>query len=148
MTSNLGSDAILRMTDQGALDMEIEAHIRTLLKQHLRPELLNRIDETITFHQLTREHLAGIVQIQLRDLQQRLADRDLHLQISDAAMYALAEEGFDPQFGARPLKRVIQQRIENPLATQLLAGEFTPGDTVHVDYEGKSFRFSTAVAAT
>ena len=142
MTSNLGSQAILEMTDAGALDMEIEAHTRELLKKALRPELLNRIDATITFHQLTREHLADIVEIQLAHLRTRLADRGLSLQVSPEATRALATEGYDPQFGARPLKRVIQQRLENPLAMQLLAGEFEGGDTIVVDYEGMSFTFT------
>ncbi|UCD74620.1 MAG: ATP-dependent chaperone ClpB [Phycisphaerales bacterium] len=143
MTSNLGSDAILKMSEDGALDVEIEAHMRQILKAAFRPELLNRIDETITFTQLTKEDLAGIVQIQLKNLRNRLAERNLSLTLSDDATKALAEEGFDPQFGARPLKRVIQQRIENPLATKLLAGDFEPGDAIHVDFQGKSFVFTT-----
>ena len=141
MTSNIGSQAILEMTDQGALDLEIEAHMRDLLKKTMRPELLNRIDETIIFNQLTRKDLAGIVEIQVAHLRRRLADRGLSLDLTDAAKSALAEEGYDPQFGARPLKRVIQQRIENPIATQILAGAFNPGDTIRADYQGKSFKF-------
>jgi ATP-dependent Clp protease ATP-binding subunit ClpB len=144
MTSNLGSDIILRMAEEGALDIEIEAQMGDMLRKTFRPELLNRIDETITFHQLTKEDLAGIVQIQLRNLRTRLADRELTLQITDAATAALADEGYDPQFGARPLKRVIQQRIENPLATRILAGEFDPGEAILLDYEGKSFVFRKA----
>ena len=143
MTSNLGSDAILKLAEQGAMDVEIEAHMRQVLKAAFRPELLNRIDETITFHQLTKDDLAGIVQIQLRNLRQRLAERELSLDITDAATAALADEGYDPQFGARPLKRVIQQRIENPLASKILAGELTEGDTVTIDYQGKSFTFTS-----
>ena len=139
MTSNMGSQAILEMTDQGALDLEIEAHMRDLLKKTMRPELLNRIDETIIFNQLTRENLAGIVEIQVAHLRRRLADRGLSLDLTDAAQSALAEEGYDPQFGARPLKRIIQQRLENPIATQILAGNFNPGDTIKADYQGKSF---------
>jgi len=148
MTSNLGSDIILKMTEDGALDIEIEAQMREILKKAFRPELLNRIDETITFHQLTREDLAGIVQIQLRNLRTRLADRELTLEMNDEAMRALASEGYDPQYGARPLKRVIQQRIENPLATRILAGDFNPGDAISVDYQGKSFVFRKAAAQT
>ncbi len=139
MTSNIGSQAILEMTDQGALDLEIEAHMRDLLKKTMRPELLNRIDETIIFNQLTQENLAGIVEIQIGHLRGRLADRGLSLELTDAAKSALAEEGYDPQFGARPLKRIIQQRIENPIAAQILAGNFNPGDTIKADYQGKSF---------
>ena len=139
MTSNIGSQAILEMTDQGALDLEIEAHMRDLLKKTMRPELLNRIDETIIFNQLTQENLVRIVEIQIGHLRGRLADRGLSLELTDAAKSALAEEGYDPQFGARPLKRIIQQRLENPIATQILAGNFNPGDTIKADYQGKSF---------
>ncbi len=141
MTSNIGSQQILQLTESGALDVEIEAHVRDLLKKVLRPELLNRIDETIIFHQLSREHLAGIVEIQLANLRRRLADRGLLLELSKQAKHALAAEGYDPQFGARPLKRVIQQRIENPLATRLLSGDFNEGDLIRVSYEGNSFTF-------
>ncbi len=142
MTSNIGSQAIAEMTAQGALDVEIEAHMRDLLKRTLRPELLNRIDQTIVFGQLTREDLAGIVQIQVGRLRERLADRGLSLKLTEDAARALADEGYDQQFGARPLKRVIQQRIENPIATRILAGELSPGKTIRVDYEGKSFTFT------
>jgi len=141
MTSNLGSQAILDMVDHGAEDFEIEAHMRTLLKKTLRPELLNRIDETLIFHQLTPGDLAGIVDIQLRQLSSRLSDRGLSLDVTPEATAAIADEGYDPQFGARPLKRVIQKRIENPIAARMLAGEFNPGDTIGVGYQGKSFTF-------
>ncbi|MEY3024722.1 MAG: hypothetical protein RJA16_1548, partial [Planctomycetota bacterium] len=141
MTSNIGSAAILEMTEQGAIDAEIEAHVKSLLKKHLRPELINRIDETVIFHQLGREQLAGIVEIQAKLLAKRLAARGMHLEISDGAKKALADEGYDPQFGARPLKRVFQQRLENPIATRILAGEFNEGDTILVDHQGKSFVF-------
>jgi ATP-dependent Clp protease ATP-binding subunit ClpB len=146
MTSNIGSDVILNMAAKGAMDLEIEAHVRELLKQALRPELINRIDETITFHQLTKRDLAGIVQIQLRQLRTRLADRGLSLDVSEAAMNELAEAGYDPQFGARPLKRIIQQRLENPIAARILAGEVDAGDTIVVNYEGKSFTFARQAA--
>jgi ATP-dependent Clp protease ATP-binding subunit ClpB len=142
MTSNIGSQEILRMTAGGALDVEVEAHVRDLLKQVLRPELLNRIDETIIFHQLSREDLVQIVDIQIGNLARRLRDRGLLIEISAAAKVALGDEGYDPQFGARPLKRVIQQRIENQIATRILAGEFGPGDVIKVDYAGKSFTFT------
>jgi ATP-dependent Clp protease ATP-binding subunit ClpB len=141
MTSNIGSQHILRLTETGAEDYEIEAQVRSELKKFFRPELLNRIDEVITFHQLSRDQLRGIVDIQLADLRRRLAQRDLRLAVSDGAKDALAEEGYDPTFGARPLKRVIQQRLENPLASRLLSGDFLPGQTITIDFEGKSFRF-------
>ncbi len=141
MTSNIGSQAILDMTAGGASDAEIEDRVTALLKKSLRPELLNRIDEVITFHQLGRDELAKIVLLQVDLLRRRLASRGIGLQVSDAAALALGEIGHDPQFGARPLKRVIQQRIENPLATRILAGEFAPGDLVKVDHAADGFSF-------
>jgi len=103
----------------------------------------------VIFHALTREQLAGVVEIQLGNLRKRLAARGITLGVTAAATAALASEGYDPQFGARPLKRVIQQRIENGLAGKLLAGEFGDGDSVRVDYQGKSFTFTKiATAAT
>jgi ATP-dependent Clp protease ATP-binding subunit ClpB len=147
MTSNIGSQAIMEMAEGGAEDYQIEAHMRDLLKKVLRPELLNRIDETIIFQQLTPQDLRAITDIQLGRLQQRLAERDLSLSMTDDAKAALAGEGYDPQFGARPLKRIIQQRIENPIATRILAGEISPGDTINVDYRGKTFTFKPAPPA-
>lgn len=141
MTSNIGSQAILDMTESGALDVEIEAHVKGMLRKTLRPELLNRIDEVITFHQLGKKELATIVRIQADLLRQRLADRGIGLEITDAAALALGEQGHDPQFGARPLKRILQQRIENALATRILGGEFGPGDLIKVDHVGQSFTF-------
>ena len=95
------------------------------------------------FQQLTRDDLKGIVTIQLANLRRRLAERGLRITLTQAAIDALSSEGYDPQFGARPLKRVIQQRIENPLATRILTGDFLDGDTVHVDYERENFTFGT-----
>ena len=146
MTSNIGSHEILAMTDKGAVHEEIEAHVKELLKKHLRPELINRIDDTVIFHQLDRKQLAGIVTIQLGLLQKRLQDRGLGIEISDDATAALASEGYEPQFGARPLKRVIQQRIENPIATRILAGEFNDGDIIMVGTNGEQFTFDSRPA--
>ena len=143
MTSNIGSQQILQMTQEGALDLEIEAHVKELLKSHLRPELINRIDDTVIFRQLTEEDLAGIVQIQITNLRRRVAHREIEIEVTDRAMNALASEGYDPQFGARPLKRVIQNRIENPLATKLLVGELLDGDHIRIDYEGEQFIFDS-----
>ena len=141
MTSNIGSSAILEMTEQGAEDYEIEAQVRSQLKQHFRPELLNRIDETVVFHQLRKDQLRAIVDIQLGNLCARLADREMTLTLSDEAKDLLADEGYDPTFGARPLQRVIQQRIENPLAQKILSGDFAPGDSIAVTVSGESFAF-------
>jgi len=142
MTSNIGSQAILEMTEKGERHEVIEAHVRTILKKHLRPELLNRIDETVIFEQLKRADIARIVDIQVANLAKRLASRHIGLTLTPQAQAALASEGYDPHFGARPLKRVIQQRIENPLAGKLLEGAFREGDAIVVDYVGKSFTFS------
>ncbi len=147
MTSNLGSQAIQEMTAAGGLDVEIEAHVRGILKKSLRPELLNRIDDTIIFRQLSKDDLAAIVEIQLRHLRTRLADHGLSLHVTEAAKHALAHEGYDPQFGARPLKRVVQHRIENALAAKILAGTFEAGDTIEVDASGSAFTFRKADGA-
>ncbi|MCC6239760.1 MAG: ATP-dependent chaperone ClpB [Phycisphaerales bacterium] len=133
MTSNIGSHDIQTLTAQSAPEWEIEAAVKEQLKTHFRPEFLNRVDEMIVFHPLGKEQLARIVVVQLQHLRKRLADRGLKLELSDSAEKLLAEEGYDPQFGARPLKRVIQQRIENPLAKRILSGDFVDGDTLRVD---------------
>jgi ATP-dependent Clp protease ATP-binding subunit ClpB len=135
MTSNIGSDRIQSLTSQNAADWEIEAAVKDLLKGQFRPEFLNRVDEMIVFHPLGKEQLTLIVDVQLEHLRKRLAGRNLKLQISNQARQLLAEEGYDPTLGARPLKRVIQQRLENPLAQKILAGEFAEGDTIHVDVD-------------
>lgn len=111
-------------------------------EQFFRPELLNRIDETVVFHQLKKETLVGIAEILLSSLEQRLADRDMTLTLSDAAKEQLIAEGYDPAYGARPLARTIQKRIENPLAGRILSGEFDAGDTIEVDATGSSFTFT------
>src|SRR5204862_5986023 len=105
------------------------------LKNHFRPEFLNRIDETVVFHGLGADHIAKIAKIQLRVLEQRLAKMDLHLQVSPAALEELAKVGFDPIYGARPLKRAIQQRIENPPSRLILEGRFPPKSTIPVEVD-------------
>jgi ATP-dependent Clp protease ATP-binding subunit ClpB len=133
MTSNIGSAEIQKLAGREAESWEIEAAVKSLLKDHFRPEFLNRIDETILFHSLSRDQIGKIVDVQLDHLRKRLSDRHLNLSISPKAIQLLAEEGYDPAYGARPLKRVIQQRIENPVASKILAGEFGEGDTVQID---------------
>jgi ATP-dependent Clp protease ATP-binding subunit ClpB len=144
MTSNIGSSEIQKMASHEAPEWEVEAAVKNLLKDHFRPEFLNRIDEVILFHSLSKAQLGKIVEVQLDNLRRRLAGRNLKLVLTDAARKLLAEEGYDPTFGARPLKRVIQQRIENALAGKILGGEFGDGDTINVDVDaGKSeFAFS------
>ena len=135
MTSNIGSQQIQELTGKNAEQWEIEASVKEMLKHNFRPEFLNRIDETIVFHPLDREHLTKIVDVQLAQLRKRLALRGLHIELSDDAKKLLAEEGYDPSYGARPLKRVIQQRIENPLASRILQGHFAEGDTINVEVD-------------
>ena len=140
MTSNLGSHLIQEAPDDDYEAMKIK--VMEVVAAHFRPEFINRIDETVVFHSLGKEHMAGIAKIQLGRLEKRLAERDLKLDISPAALDQLVEVGYDPTFGARPLKRAIQTHLENPLAQRILAGDFLPGSTVHVDYkDGEGFIF-------
>jgi len=133
MTSNVGSPIIQDWTQQGKDQEAIRVRVMEELRAHLRPEFLNRIDEVIVFAPLSRDQIGTIVEIQLARLRKLLADRKLRLELSPAARNQLGEEGYDPIYGARPLKRVIQQRIQNPLALQLLQGNFRAGDSVVVD---------------
>ena len=135
MTSNIGSSEIQRLASMHAPEWEVEAAVKELLKNQFRPEFLNRIDEVIVFHTLTRDQLKRIVDVQINQLRKRLATRNIKLVISDAAKDLLGEEGFDPAYGARPLRRVIQQWIENPLSARILMGDFAAGDTVKVDVD-------------
>ena len=132
MTSNLGSHKIQQMTDEGMEQALIKIAIMAEVKQHFRPEFVNRIDEIVVFHPLDQAHIASIARIQLQSLEARLAKLEVRLNVTDAALKTVAEAGFDPVYGARPLKRAIQQQIENPLAREILAGNYGPGDTVHV----------------
>ncbi len=133
MTSNIGSQMIQGMVGQDSED--IKDAVMGELKNHFRPEFLNRIDETVVFHALTAAHITSIAAIQIRVLQERLQKMDLTLEVSPAALAELAKVGFDPVFGARPLKRAIQQRIENPLSKLLLEGRFMPKDVIPVDVD-------------
>lgn len=133
MTSNIGSHMIQAMVGKPYED--VKEAVWDELKNHFRPEFLNRIDETVVFHGLGAEHIARIAKIQLRVLEQRLAKMDLHLQVSAPALEELAKVGFDPVFGARPLKRAIQQRIENPLSRLILEGRFPPKSTIPVEVD-------------
>tara|TARA_B100001121_G_scaffold146577_1_gene128245 strand:+ start:56354 stop:58996 length:2643 start_codon:yes stop_codon:yes gene_type:complete len=143
MTSNIGSSQLLEMAESGAVEAEIEAHMRELLKKTLRPELLNRIDDTLVFHQLDRVELRRIASIQAGTLADRMAARGLTLDMTDAALDALVAEGWDPHFGARPMRRVLRQRIENEIASRILSGDIDEGDTIRVDADGETFRFET-----
>ncbi|HMQ15565.1 MAG TPA: AAA family ATPase [Phycisphaerae bacterium] len=171
MTSNIGSEHIQRLSESGAVEAEIGAAVREELKAHFRPEFVNRIDEIVVFHRLSRDNLRGIVDRQIALLQRRLAgyglrsapgtveepapatDRSpaaaapstgIRLELTDAAKDQLARDGYDPVYGARPLKRLIQQQIENPLAKRILAGEIGPGDHLRVEPHGAGYRFGKA----
>jgi ATP-dependent Clp protease ATP-binding subunit ClpB len=132
MTSNLGSQMIQEMAAQDNYPL-MKSMVMTQVVDHFRPEFINRIDEVVVFHPLGREQIRAIASIQLGFLRQRLADRQMGLTLSAAALDQLGEAGFDPVYGARPLKRAIQQTLENPLARQILGGEFSPGDTIAVE---------------
>ena len=124
----------------------MKAAVMDVVGTHFRPEFINRVDESVVFHPLLKEQIRGIAAIQLQALEQRLAERELGLEISDAFMDRLVETGFDPVYGARPLKRAIQQELENPLAQRILAGEFQPGDVISVDLENDEPSFSNTAA--
>jgi len=141
MTSNLASQQIQQLTEESGADWEIEAHVKDVLKRVFKPEFLNRIDEIIVFHMLTREHLRKIVDIQLGYLADRLKARNIKLEFTGAAREQLMDQGYDPAYGARPLKRTIQQQVENPLAKELLAGKFVDGDRIKVDANAHKFTF-------
>jgi ATP-dependent Clp protease ATP-binding subunit ClpB len=140
MTSNLGSHEIARLAESGDEERMRKA-VQEVLRREFLPEFLNRIDETTIFHPLTMKELVPIVDIQLRRLNAQMSEAGLTLQITDAAKRQLADEGFDPTYGARPLKRILQQRIANPMANALLEGSASPGSVVEVDWDGEEFRF-------
>jgi ATP-dependent Clp protease ATP-binding subunit ClpB len=133
MTSNIASERILQMTEEVESDKRIALHVKDSLKEYFKPEFLNRIDEIIVFHMLTKAHLSSIVDIQLSYLTERLREQKLTIDVTEAARHLLIEEGYDPHYGARPLKRTIQHMLENPLADRMLDGDFEPGDTINID---------------
>jgi ATP-dependent Clp protease ATP-binding subunit ClpB len=137
MTSNVGSDIILQADDLDA----IADTIRDMLRATFKPEFLNRLDEVITFHRLDKSQIEKIVDLELRKLQKRLDDRKMTLQVSSEAKQKIADAGFDPAFGARPLKRAIQNELQNQLAKHLLAGNFQDGDTIRVGAGAKGITF-------
>ncbi|MBK8004152.1 MAG: ATP-dependent chaperone ClpB [Gemmatimonadetes bacterium] len=142
MTSNIGSQVILEAGEaEGDRWQRVEGAVRDQLRHHFRPEFLNRVDDIIVFRQLSRADLAQIVELQLERLTRQLAERRIALRVTEAARQLLAEEGYDPVFGARPLKRVIQRRLQNPIALELLEGRFHEGDTLVVDRAGQGLDF-------
>jgi ATP-dependent Clp protease ATP-binding subunit ClpB len=133
MTSNIGSPQILEAQQNGSSYEDVRAVVIGELRRHFRPEFLNRVDETVVFHPLQTDQLTKIVEIQLERLRSRLAERRITLVLSQPALRHLAERGYDPVYGARPLKRLIQQEIETPIARQLIKGELKDGDTATID---------------
>jgi len=140
MTSNLGSDIIQRLAGEHNYEA-MKLAVMDVVGGHFRPEFINRIDETVVFHPLAREQIRGIAEIQLNLLRKRLKDRELALEVGEPVMDKLAAIGFDPVYGARPLKRAIQQYLENPLAQDILQGKFAPGDTIRAVLDGERIHF-------
>jgi ATP-dependent Clp protease ATP-binding subunit ClpB len=144
MTSNLGSHQIMQMAGQPSSDIKDAVWVE--VKQHFRPEFLNRIDEVVVFHALDQANIESIAKIQLKGLEKRLEQMEMKLDVSPQALVELAKAGFDPVFGARPLKRAIQQRIENPVAKLILQGKFGPKDVIPVVADGEgNFQFGRTV---
>ncbi|MDJ0748580.1 MAG: ATP-dependent chaperone ClpB [Woeseiaceae bacterium] len=143
MTSNLGSNLIQEMAGEENYDA-MKGAVMDVVGTHFRPEFINRVDDLVVFHPLGREHIRKIVDIQLAYLHDRLAERDIRIHLSDAARDKLADAGFDPVYGARPLKRAIQQQVENPLAQEILSGKFSPGDVIEVSVEDDRLDFRNA----
>ncbi len=143
MTSNLGSQLIQEMAGEENYEA-MKSAIMDVVGQHFRPEFVNRIDDLVVFHPLGRDHIRKIVDIQLGYLHERLAERDISIHLSDSARDKLADAGFDPVYGARPLKRAIQQQVENPLAQEILQGNFKPGDTIEVGVADDQLEFLNA----
>jgi ATP-dependent Clp protease ATP-binding subunit ClpB len=144
MTSNLGSHQIQELSGDGSAEAytQMKAAVMGVVQAHFRPEFINRLDDIVVFHPLDKQQIKSIARIQLRGLEKRLAERGLKLELSEKAFELLGNVGFDPVYGARPLKRAIQAQIENPLAQKILAGEFGNGDTVRVDAEGGQLVFA------
>ncbi len=140
MTSNLGSDRIQELAGETHY-AEMKAAVMEIVGLHFRPEFINRLDESVVFHPLGRGQIRAISVIQIEQLRKRLQDREIGLEISEAALDKLGEAGFDPVYGARPLKRAIQQQLENPLAQEILAGKFVAGDVIAVDVDKNVMRF-------
>jgi ATP-dependent Clp protease ATP-binding subunit ClpB len=145
MTSNLGSQMIQQMagSDYGVVKVAVMAEVKT----QFRPEFINRIDEIVVFHALGEENIKSIARIQLKTLQARLARMDFEFEVSEAALAELAKAGFDPVYGARPLKRAIQSELENPLAKAILEGRFAPKDAISVDWRGGKMVFEKRATA-
>jgi ATP-dependent Clp protease ATP-binding subunit ClpB len=147
MTSNIGSQIIQKLTDEGADEDELQQAVKEALQTRFLPEFLNRIDDIMLFEPLDRQQIGEIVGLQLKRLEKQLQANHIQMEITAAAVHAIAAEGYDPAYGARPLKRVIQRRIQNPLATELLRGHIAEGGRVKIDYQLDNFTFEPLPAA-
>ncbi|HEY7840290.1 MAG TPA: ATP-dependent chaperone ClpB [Gammaproteobacteria bacterium] len=145
MTSNLGSDRIQAMSDDADY-AAMKDTVMEIVARHFRPEFLNRIDEVVVFHALRKEQIRAIAEIQIERVARRLREQDIEIDVTDAAKDLLGETGFDPVYGARPLKRAVQSRLETPLAKEILAGRFAPGDRIRIDVAGGELKFAKARA--
>ena len=134
MTSNVGGQHIVELSEESDRD-EMESRVMDALKARFKPEFLNRVDDVIIYHQLERSQIGHIAKIQLDRVKQLLSERQLELELSDSAMELLADRGYDPQYGARPLKRVIQRMVQDPLAIRILEGEFPEGSKIRADVD-------------
>jgi ATP-dependent Clp protease ATP-binding subunit ClpB len=143
MTSNLGSDVIQTFAGESNYS-KMKAAVMEVVQQNFRPEFINRIDDICVFHPLGQAQIRAIVDIQLVYLKRRLLDRNLELVLDDSALDRLSEAGYDPVYGARPLKRAIQQQVENPLAQAILSGKFLPGDRIRAHANGSGLEFTKA----
>ena len=146
MTSNLGSQVIQELAGEEKYE-QMKSAVMEIVGAHFRPEFINRVDEVVVFHPLGREQIRAIAGIQIGHLRRRLVERGIRLEVSDAALDRLGEAGFDPVYGARPLKRSIQQQLENPLAQRILSGDFRPGDTIGIDVSEAGLSFTAVVEA-
>ena len=141
MTSNIGSQYILDISGDDSQYEEMRSRVMAAMRESFRPEFLNRIDEIIIFHALVKSQLRNIVQLQIKGLEKRLEEQKLSLKMSDAALDYLADLGYDPVYGARPLKRAIQRHLETAIAKKILRGEYQDGDTIFVDVEDERLSF-------
>ena len=141
MTSNIGSQLIQEIAKEGGSEEQMREAVMDTLGTRFLPEFLNRVDEIMIFHPLSPDQIRKIVDLQVGRLRKQLEEKGILLDVTNAALAAIAEEGYDPTYGARPLKRVIQQRIQNPLAVELLKREFAPGSRVKIDYRDGEFAF-------
>ena len=145
MTSNLGSHVIQEKAGAANYD-DMKASVLEIVGSHFRPEFINRIDDVVVFHPLERDHIRQITAIQVGALASRLRSNDIEIDVSERALDMLGEAGFDPVYGARPLRRAIQQHLENRLAKEILKGEFTAGDTVAIDFQDGELQFTEKVS--